>query len=86
MNTATGHEASYNNMADNERAFRTVLGMTLVTKIIIGAIASPAAMFTLAAMSIYLVITAIIGSDPFYAVAKSLIKRNATQHNPLLAS
>jgi len=86
MNTATGHEASYNNMADNERAFRTVLGMTLVTKIIIGAIASPAAMFTLAAMSIYLVITAIMGSDPFYAVAKSLFKRNATQHNALLAS
>ena len=86
MNTETGHESSYNNMTNNERAFRTVLGMVLISKVIIGAIASPAAMFTLAAMSIYLVMTAIMGIDPFYAAAKSLYKRNDIQHNPLLAS
>ena len=81
MNTATGYESSLGNMTNNERAFRTVLGMVLVTKVIIGAIASPAVMFALAAMSVYLVMTAIMGIDPVYSLVQWFTKRQShTEH------
>jgi len=86
MNTTTGYESSLSNVTNNERAFRAVLGMALLTKIIIGMIASPAAMFTLAAISVYLVMTAIMGIDPFYAASKSLSKTHTTKHTALVAS
>ena len=60
--------------------------MVLVTTVIIGAIASPAVMFALAAMSVYLVMTAIMGIDPFYAAAKSLSRKTTTAHGALMAS
>ena len=81
MNTTTGYESSFSNVTNNERAFRAVLGMALLTKIIIGMIASPAAMFTLAAISVYLVMTAIMGIDPVYSLVQWFTKRQShTEH------
>jgi hypothetical protein len=75
MNMATAYEYSLSNVTNNERAFRGVLGMVLLTKIIIGAIAAPAAMFALATIAVYLVMTAIMGLDPFYALVQRLSHR-----------
>jgi hypothetical protein len=86
MNTTTGIESSPSNITNNERAFRGVLGMVLLTKIIIGAIASPAAMFALATIAVYLVMTAIMGLDPFYAVWNALSKPRATKPGALAVS
>ena len=83
MNTTTGYESSLSNMTNNERGFRAVLGMVLVTKVIIGAIASPAAMFALAAMSVYLVMTAIMGIDPFYSLVQWFTQRQTRYQNQI---
>jgi len=81
MNTTTGIESSLSNVTNHERAFRGVLGMALLTKIIIGAIASPAAMFALAIIAVYLVMTAIMGLDPFYALVQRFShRRNQGRH------
>lgn len=60
------------NVSNNERGFRVVMALGMLSGIIAGTVSAPVTMFALAVMSIYLVTTAIIGSDPVYAVAQSL--------------
>ena len=62
----------YQNVSNNERGFRSVFGMGLLTTVAAGTIASPIAIFGTSMVGAYLVITAIIGSDPVYAVAESV--------------
>ena len=62
----------YQNVSDKERAFRSVIGMGLLTTVAAGTFAAPAIIFGASMISVYLVMTAIIGSDPAYAVANSV--------------
>jgi hypothetical protein len=85
-NTISAFESSVANVSNNERAFRAALGLGLLTKILAGVIMSPAVMFSLTAVSVYLGMTAIMGVDPFYAVFKTITKAIATPAPAALAS
>ena len=67
MNTST-YEFSAENVAVNERALRTIFGMGLLILIIIGGFITPSMIFGLSILSIYLVITAIMGIDLVYSL------------------
>ena len=74
------------NVSNNERGFRVVLALGMISGILVGAVYTPAIMLALALTSIYLVTTAIVGSDPVYAVAQSMsIKRIAHYGRSLTA-
>ena len=62
----------YQNVSNNERGFRSVFGMGLLATVAAGTIASPIAIFGTSMVGAYLVITAIIGSDPVYAFAQAV--------------
>ena len=68
------------NISEHERGFRTVSGLGILTMIVAGAVASPAALFALSLVGVYLVMTAIVGIDPFYALAQSIGQR-PVRHN-----
>ena len=63
---------TYHNVSHNERAFRSVFGMGLLTTVAAGAFAVPTVIFGASMIGVYLVMTAIIGSDPVYAVAQAI--------------
>ena len=67
MNTVT-YDFSAENVAVNERVLRTIFGMGLLTLIIIGIFITPSMIFGLSILSIYLVITAILGIDLVYSL------------------
>ena len=69
------------NISDNERGFRVALALVMVATAISGAIVTPAAMFALAATSIYLVTTAIVAADPIYAASRYLAKVTTSSIN-----
>ena len=72
MNTTTGHETSVENVTGNERAFRTLAGMGMLTLVVTRIIVPPADIFTVSTMASYLVITSILGIDPTYYLAQRL--------------
>jgi Inner membrane protein YgaP-like, transmembrane domain len=74
----------YQNVTNNERGFRSVFGMGLLTTVAAGIIASPIAIFGTSMIGVYLVMTAIIGSDPVYAVAKAVA--TSTYHKDLVTA
>ena len=67
----------YQNVTNNERGFRSVFGMGLLTTVAAGIIASPIAIFGT-------LMTAIIGSDPVYAGAKAVA--TSTYHKDLVTA
>jgi len=72
------------NVTNNERAFRTIFGMGILTTVSTGVIASETVIFVLSMIAVYQVLTAIIGMDPVYAALNSLSKRSATKHHRLV--
>jgi hypothetical protein len=86
MNQTTAFTSTVANVSNRERAFRAALGLGLLTKVIIGVAMSPTAMFGLAAISVYLGMTAIMGVDPFYAAWNRQAKRGTTPRQTALAS
>ena len=75
---------TYQNVSNNERGFRSVFGMGMLTTVAAGTIASPIAIFGVSMVGVYLVITAIIGSDPVYAVTEALA--TSTGHKDLVTA
>jgi len=75
-----------NNITNNERAFRSVFGMGLLTTVAIGTFASPAVIFGASMTGVYLVMTTIIGSDPVYAVARAISKSGEMKHDRLAST
>jgi hypothetical protein len=80
MNTKTAYE-TVTNVSRNERAFRAVLGMGILVAVIAGALSAPAAMFTAAMVAVYLVMSAIMGIDPVYSLARGLTNRIPGAHH-----
>ena len=76
----------YQNVTNNERGFRTVFGIGILTAISAGLIASTTAIFVISMIAIYQVMTAIIGIDPVYALWNSYSKSSATRHNKLVTN
>ena len=65
----------YQNISNNERVFRVITGLVVLTAISVGLFASPVAIFTVSMIAVYQVLTAIIGIDPVYTVANRLSAR-----------
>ena len=80
MNRKYIDSTGISNVSRNERVFRTALGMGILVAVIAGAISVPAAMFAAAMVSVYLVMSAIMGIDPVYSVTESLTSRDSTTH------
>jgi len=72
---ATYQSTQNQNVTNNERALRVVLGMGLLTAIIIGIFTAPATIFGLSMASIYLVFTTILGIDPVYILIQRLARQ-----------
>jgi len=68
------------NVSNNERGFRVVIALGMLSGVIAGTVSAPVTMFALAMVSIYLVTTAIIGSDPVYAIARRLTRHQHDSH------
>ena len=69
------------NVSSNERGFRAVAAIGMLTAVIIGAVASPAGIAALSMISIYLVMTAMIAIDPVYAVVQPISKTSRSVHD-----
>ncbi len=65
----------YQNISNNERVFRVITGLAVLTAISVGLFSAPIAIFTVSMIAVYQVLTAIIGIDPVYTVANSLSAR-----------
>jgi len=74
----------YQNVSNNERGFRSVFGMGLLATVAAGTLAGPAVIFGTSMVGVYLVMTAIIGSDPVYALAKAV--STSTAHKDLVTA
>ena len=74
----------YQNVTNNERGFRAVIGMGVLTSVVAGMIASPVTIFGASMIAVYLVMTAIIGSDPVYATAKAVAP--STDHKDMVTA
>jgi len=63
----TSYEATQDlNMSNNERGFRAVISLGLISVILFGIVTAPAAIFGLSVVSIYLAMTTISGIDLSY--------------------
>jgi len=74
------------NVTNAERLLRTIFGTALLTAISAGAVAFPVVIFTLSMLAVYLVMTAIIGSDPVYVAMKSFSKAINFKHDRLVTN
>ncbi len=74
MNTHTVSNQNLN-MSANERGFRALLGLGMIVAILLGAVTSPAAIFTLSMACIYLAMTTISGIDLGYDLADRMTRR-----------
>jgi len=61
----------YQNVSDNERAFRGLSGIAMLTAVIAGVVASPMTIFGIL-IAVYLIMTAALGSDPIYAAVHAI--------------
>jgi len=55
-----------------EKTIRTVIGFADLLAVIVGVVTSPLQYFVLSTLGIYLIHTAIMGLDPFYAAVQYL--------------
>jgi len=85
MNT-TYESSQYQNITHTERALRSLFGMTLLTIVSTGIIASPIAIFGSSMIAVYLVMTAITGISPVYVALKSLSKAFTIKHHHLVTN
>ena len=60
------------NVSNNERSFRVLLAMGIMTAILAGVIPAPLAMFAGTLIAVYLVVTSIISVDPVYRLIETL--------------
>jgi ethanolamine transporter EutH len=60
-----------NNVTNNERTFRGVLAIGMLTAAITGIVTSPMAIFSIL-IAVYLIMTATLGSDPIYTAAHAM--------------
>ena len=81
MNTKRTEINAITNVTRNERALRAVLGMGILATVIAGTISAPTAMFTAAMIAVYLVMSAIMGIDPLYSLARGLANRDPDGHH-----
>jgi hypothetical protein len=58
------------NMSTDERAFRAVVGLGILSSIVAGLVTAPVAIFVLSLISVYLIMTTISGIDLVYSVAR----------------
>ena len=70
----------YQNVSNNERVFRTVFGLAILTAVSTGIVTSPAAIFTISMIAVYQVFTAIIGIDPVYTLSNAISGFLAHKH------
>jgi len=74
------------NVVDNERGFRAVFGMGILTALSTGAIVSETVIFALSMIAVYQVITAIIGIDPVYVTLNMFSKASRSKHHRLVTN
>lgn len=84
MNTTTYNFTT--NVTDNERAFRAIFGIGLSSVVSAGVITSPVAIFAVSAIAVYLVITAIIGTDPAYAASNLFSKATPVRRDDFVTA
>jgi len=75
MNTT--YTSREQNVSNNERGFRAVIALGMLTAVISGAVVSPAAIAALSMISIYLVMTAMIAIDPVYHVTHRVLNNTS---------
>jgi len=73
----TTYASTEQNVSNNERGFRAVTALGMLTAVISGAVASPAAIAALSMISIYLVMTAMISIDPVYHVTYRVLNNTS---------
>ena len=61
----------YQNISDNERVFRSVFGLVILTAVSAGLVTAPVVIFTISMIAVYQVMTAIIGIDPVYTLSNA---------------
>ena len=76
----------FQNISNNERVFRTVFGLAILTTVSTGIITSPVAIFAISMISVYQVLTAIIGIDPVYSVANAFSAFLGHRHGKLVTN
>ena len=85
MKTATLNRDSIENVSSNERGFRAIAGLAMVSVVVAGTVASPVAIFALSMIATYMATTAIIGSDPVYAALNAVSTSGNTGHMGITA-
>ena len=79
MTTHTENKSAQN-VTNNERSFRALSAMVIMTAVVAGIIPTPLTMFTASVIALYLVMTAIIGTDPVYRFMETLSGKSTTTH------
>ena len=74
----------YQNISNNERVFRAIFGLAILTTVSTGIVASPVAIFTISMIAVYQVLTAIIGIDPVYSLSNAFSGLRARKHVKLV--
>jgi len=76
----------YQNISNNERVFRTVFGLAILTTVSTGIVTAPAAIFTISMIAVYQVLTAIIGIDPVYSLSNAVAGFRARKPGKLVTT
>jgi Inner membrane protein YgaP-like, transmembrane domain len=76
----------YQNISNNERVFRTVFGLAILTTVSTGIVTVPTAIFTISMIAVYQVLTAIIGIDPVYSLSNALSGLRARKPGKLVTT
>ena len=80
MTTYTENRTTQN-VTNNERSFRALSAMGIMSAVVSGIIPTPLTMFTASLIALYLVMTAIIGTDPVYRLMETLAGKATTAHS-----
>lgn len=71
ISTKSANDADYASLGDIgtiDRVSRVVVGLSILMALTYGLIAVPAVIFAAAVVGLYLILTTIVGRDPFYAL------------------
>lgn len=67
----------YGEISSNEKWFRMAIGYTLLGVMTVGGFASIMEIFIFTSVACYFIFTAMIGGDPFYAMADKILEYRA---------
>jgi len=79
MKTSSKIKSSIENVSQVERVYRGTASLILVSAVLVGVTTVPAVMFAVTVASIYLGMTAVLGLDPFYALAERLTHQKSSE-------